>query len=181
MGALKNPLDFLVKKFKNQNQTEQDMVIEKNLPEWAETHSAVRFFYIFSKFEHALKNNGYLKNETKAKPCWISFSKTMPNDFFEKSKNEYTKILFDDPPRQQIVRLGNLDFQENGQPINNTQQLFEAICIVRNNLFHGGKYSVPVADPSRNEPLLRACMHVLDGALDNNQKVATTFITPLEY
>lgn len=180
MGALKNPLDSSVKKFKNQSQTGPDMIIDENIPVWAATHSAVKFFYVFSKFEHALKKNGYLKNDTKAKPCWISFAKTMPGDFFEKSKNCDTSELFNNPPRQQIVKLGILDFQESGNPISNTQQIFEAICIVRNNLFHGGKYSAPVSEPSRNELLLRACMCILDSALANNPEVAATFKMPLE-
>jgi hypothetical protein len=60
----------------------------------------------------------------------------------------------------------------------NTQQLLEAICMVRNNLFHGGKSGDPDADysdPRRNQNLIAESQWVLGLALERHDDVRFAF------
>src|SRR5688572_29831086 len=125
---------------------------------------AFDFFYWFSRFEFALKENGYLKSDTpgsNAEPSW--------RKFVEKWQYEYTatraaKALIAAKPQRQVVgRWGALDFE----PVrfdDNPSELGAVVRLaktVRNNLFHGGKHgSAGWDDPDRTQQLLKLVISV---------------------
>lgn len=135
---------------------------------------AYRFFWTFSRFEYALKATGYVKNcnASNAEPDWNKFSKTLGEKFFlsVKSCNE-SRILFDSPPQKQVIRNCCLHWTDVGYP-KNSQELFQAICRVRNNLFHGSK--VPF-NKKRDGDLIKASEFVLWKSLEQCATVKSKF------
>jgi hypothetical protein len=149
---------------------------------WVNTNQVTRFFYFFSKLEHALKRNEFLiKNQADAKADWDTFADKLGNEFFQKIKAEHDiQILFKVPPRKQINNAGTLDWKDEASP-QNVKDLFVALRRVRNNLFHGGKYPyAPVEEPSRNDKLLRACLFVMESVINENTNIRATFNEPAE-
>jgi hypothetical protein len=76
-----------------------------------------------------------------------------------------------------MSRNKSLSFDSMERP-KNTQQLLEAVCMVRNNLFHGGKSGDPDADysdPHRNEKLIAESQWVLGLALERHNDVRFAF------
>lgn len=127
---------------------------------------AFDFFYWFSRFEFALKENGYLKSRkvgAKAEAGWIAF--------VEKWHAQYTasteaSALLAEPPKQQIVSLDNglcweaVEFDKCGSELAKVILLLKT---VRNNLFHGGKNSAAGwDDPQRTMFLVSSGIAVLN-------------------
>jgi len=129
----------------------------------------VKFFLIFSRFEYALKEAGFLKN-AKAKPAWDSFSDKI-NGYLPSRKNEYDEFrnaidyLNNCPPRIQIVKHGTklLDWKCYKPQGNEARVLTEYIRRIRNNLFYGGK--IPF-DPTRDSKLIKSATTILKHFLE---------------
>lgn len=127
---------------------------------------AFDFFYWFSRFEFALKENGYLKSRqagAKADAGWADFVGKWESQF---SISPGAKVLLDFPPEQQIVLVGaKLDWRPVGLSDLKTDlaRVVRLVKTVRNNLFHGGKHGGKGwDDPKRTEELLLAAKAVLD-------------------
>jgi len=126
----------------------------------------VKFFMIFSRFEYALKQAGFLKND-RAKPDWDSFSDRI-NVYLPSRKNEYDEFrnaidyLNRCPPSIQIIKERNgtklLDWKCYKPQGNEARVLTEYIRRIRNNLFHGGKFPF---DPELDIPLINHATTVL--------------------
>lgn len=146
------------------------------IPCWARENIIVRFFYVFSKIEYALKTQGFLQNKKDAHADWNGFAKQLDVEFLNKIKeSKEAAILFSDPPKKQVNNSGHLAWEKRASP-KNSQELFEAIRRVRNNLFHGGKYPFgQLEEPSRNNDLLNACLFVLEEALDTDENVRNRY------
>lgn len=136
-----------------------------------EYSNVIALFLIFSRFEYALKEAGFLKND-KAKPDWGSFSDKI-NDYLPSRKNEYDEFrnaidyLNRCPPRIQIVKERNgiklLDWKCYKPQGNEARVLTEYIRRIRNNLFHGGKN--PFA-PTRDSKLIKSATTILKHFLE---------------
>lgn len=126
---------------------------------------AFDFFFWFSRFEFALKENGYLKSHEpgkNAEPGW--------DEFVEKWQEQYTssaeaRLLLKSPPERQVVLEGNklhwgtvrLDFCKS-----DLAKVVRLVKTVRNNLFHGGKHGgAGWDDPIRTQELLEASLALL--------------------
>jgi hypothetical protein len=135
---------------------------------------ALRFFAVFSRFEYALKRNGFINAQMHIQ--WRAFGDSLGQDFFkEASDHADIRILIDKPPLKQILVNGYLEHAEIGD-VNSSKTLMIAITTVRNNLFHGGKFPRYVApEPTRNRKLMLACLLVLAIALRHNNRVAGLF------
>ena len=149
-----------------------DFTKAEELPTGAE-----KFFKTFSRFEFALKECHFLLGgTTKAFADWPAFGTALTGAFFkEVHSSGRAHLLLTKPPKTQLTRDGTLDF-EKAPPPKNTQQLLEAVCRVRNNLFHGGKHGDPDAnscDPFRNERLITEAQWILEFALEHNEDVRT--------
>lgn len=125
---------------------------------------AFEFLYFFSRFEFALKANGFLKKEEVGQPAEAGWQK-----FRERWEEQYTitdaaKALIAANPKKQVVSAdGVLGFapikleglSPLGQVIANCQS-------IRNNLFHGGKSGPKGFDsPERTKELLPLVLAVL--------------------
>ena len=100
------------------------------------------FFFKFSRFEFALKEYKYRKPgkyNYNAEPDWNSFV----NDFEKayQASASATKLL-QNPPRKQIIKNGNLDWEDLsfGKSYSLLKKVTLSIKTIRNNLFHGGKH-----------------------------------------
>ena len=147
------------------------------------------FFLVFSRFEYALKRAGYIVPGTEhAKPDWKRFASDAATTFDERfcpqldSAVSYLKV---DPPKQQIVSSGLLAWRKIPE---RDGELWLGVILrwvraVRNNLFHGGKFPLPIgpiAEPTRNHFLLHCSLIILDDMLRISLQVREHFLTPLE-
>jgi hypothetical protein len=123
------------------------------------------FFYWFSRFEFALKENKHLKDRSpgaKAKPDWESFVEKYAAQF---STSAETENLIRLHPKQQIISDQGLDWRPVGLSHCNGDlcRVVTMLRTVRNNLFHGGKHGDrDVDDRKRNLELLKVGKVVLD-------------------
>jgi hypothetical protein len=132
-----------------------------------------KFFVVFSLFEYALKQAGFLQAGDDLKVNWLGFAQSIHNQFYPYSTREIStavNYLLNFPPMKQINDNGNLVFRASPQPrgFNDTQWLSVLICRVRNNLFHGGKFEY---DPVRDAQLLRHTLIILENWAQCNQNV----------
>jgi len=129
------------------------------------TALAFEFFYWFSRFEFALKENKILKNDNvgaKAQPGWTNFVKTWERAY---SLSVSARVLYDARPEQQIVAAkSELIWQSVnlGDCTSDLARVVRLLKTVRNNLFHGGKHGGAAwDDPVRTKLLLGASKSVL--------------------
>ncbi len=128
--------------------------------------ASFEYFYWFSRFEFALKENKYLKDKkagAKAEPNW--------EEFREKFKNSYTpseeakRLIQLHPKRQLVTEHEELEWKPVGVSHCNNDlcKVITMLNAVRNNLFHGGKHGdVDVDSKTRNMELLTIGKVVLD-------------------
>ncbi|MGD0076694.1 MAG: hypothetical protein ABSD31_20550, partial [Candidatus Binataceae bacterium] len=101
-----------------------------------------------------------------AEPNWDEFAKELGRSFYDEVKHRrMAEALLAKPPKKQIVVNGKLAWK--CVQVNDVQSLFDAVRRVRNNLFHGGKFSHDhVEDVSRNKELLEQARRILDLAVE---------------
>ena len=124
------------------------------------TQKAFEFFFWFSRFEAALKETGFLKNDaegSKAEPNWESFVKKYAETYVPtKSGKELIALA----PERQIVGVGKtLSWRPVGIEDCKTElcKIVRMLTTIRNNVFHGGKSGGAGWDqPNRTEALLDA-------------------------
>jgi len=121
------------------------------------------FLVFFARFEYALKREGMLKGNDKwAKADWEGYSKRV-RELFEPPTSTAIKASVDfllaSPPQKQVVLNGELRFAAIRKDVGetNASYVLRLVRTVRNNLFHGGKFSEPggpIAETSRDRILL---------------------------
>ncbi len=124
------------------------------------TQKAFEFFFWFSRFEAALKESGFLKNETEgaiAEPDWKHFVETHAGNY---ALTESGKRLIELAPEREIVGNGKKrSWRAVGLYDCQTElcKVVRMLRTVRNNVFHGGKSGGAGWDqPKRTEELLDA-------------------------
>lgn len=141
------------------------------------------FFILFSRFEYALKRDPrYLKEGTgDAQPDWERFASDHNTAFFDASNPELAAAVDyfkTSPPRKQRRSNGKMFWSD---PIHYDEELplpwlLRVIRIVRNNLFHGGKFpQLAISDPSRDRDLITHAIIVLNRCLTLDPSVENTF------
>jgi hypothetical protein len=133
------------------------------------------FIAVFARFEYSLKRNRYLSTRVgdPAQPNWDGFAADLR---MQCAPAELTALIRSAgylsayPTRKQIVGDDlSLAWTEPRPPIDDITQLLVAVRTTRNNLLHGGKFPAPagpVAEPLRDERLVRDCLRVLEMCLD---------------
>jgi len=147
------------------------------------------FFFVFSRFEYALKRAGYVRANRAgyAEPDWVKFGQDIQphyNRHETTSLEEAIDYLFSEPPKRQVVgEDGSLRWEDLEQNANQTElaRLLAIVRTVRNNLFHGGKYPyLPVPDPARDTRLLESGLTVLASCLNWSPRVESYYSSYLD-
>jgi len=136
------------------------------------------FFIVFSRFEFALKRVGYFTgDETRIKPNWDEFCKNI-KDRFDKARTPELQKAYEYyltyPPKKQIAKNNKVVWKKNVQGENETEfeWIIRSIRIVRNNLFHGGKFPY---DQIRDNTLLFHGLVILHECLNFDENLMSIF------
>lgn len=127
---------------------------------------AFDFFYWFSRFEFALKENAYLQSRdvgARAEPGWDAFVEKWHEQYTPSI--EATALLAARPERQIVAPNHELTWKPVGLEGCNSElaKVVRLLKTVRNNLFHGGKHGgAGWDDPKRTELLISSGKAVLD-------------------
>lgn len=142
---------------------------------------ALEFFLVFSRAEFALKAAGYAQ-ETKGevKPDWDRFARELKDIFNPTTSEELDTACayyIGLPPQKQVFKDGSLGWKKS---LPKQRSLIEILIIfirrVRNNLFHGGKFSPQnFNETERNEYLLAFALCILKEAVHLNPKVKQVY------
>jgi len=138
----------------------------------------LEFFLVFSRFEYALKYCGYFVKQPErperppsAEADWDTFAASL-RTVFDSTKSdelqEACRYLLESPPNKQVILNDALAWETvtRDPAISDFEFLVRAIRIVRNNLFHGGKYNLELHETTeRTEKLLRSAIVVLHECL----------------
>lgn len=149
---------------------------------------ACEFLGFFSRFEYALKVSGFVKNTSgRAEPGWDQFASVDGQDARFRQicdKCETLKKAVDhfvnEPPEIESVRNGQLKWEKSGHTINplSVKSLCVEVRLVRNNLFHGGKFSsITATDGVRNAQLVNNSLIILRALLVINDQVREAFLS----
>jgi hypothetical protein len=147
----------------------------------------LNFFLTFSRFEYGLKNSGVFirhparpKGPLPAEPDWDTFAVSL-RTVFDSTKSEELKeacrYLFESPPNKQVIVNGAPAWETpTRDQVTDFEFLLRAVRIVRNNLFHGGKYKIELHETTeRTEKLLRSTLVVLNECLRLAPNVRNAF------
>jgi hypothetical protein len=136
------------------------------------------FFIVFSRFEFALKRAGYFRgDDNNVIPDWDLFSNTFSNIYdnaaspdFQEACEYYTEH----PPQKQVVQDGKIIWKKNEQGSGESELhwILRSIRIVRNNLFHGGKFPFDIV---RDTNLLYYGLVILQECLKFDRNLERTF------
>ena len=149
---------------------------------------AATMFRVFARFEYALKAAGFHKGEGDAKPDWRRFAEVEEVvRLFEKPQDqelaEAIKYMNEHPPKKQVIENGVLTW--SGRPpcaSCRAELILLYVCRVRNNLFHGGKFSSNGWDtPERTSMLLEHSLTILRTCLDASPKVNEAYWSGQEH
>lgn len=127
---------------------------------------AFDFFYWFSRFEFALKENKFLKRNDvgeNAEPGWDAFIERYAGIF---QHSEQTRELLElSPMRQKVGPYSVVEWKKVGMGDCRSDlcRVVRLLKTVRNNLFHGGKHGADGwDDPDRTKKLLLSGKAILD-------------------
>jgi hypothetical protein len=133
---------------------------------------ALRLFGCFAYAEHSLKTSGYLRRgRAGAEADWDSYARSIAGRFRGDADHRFRtawRLLIANPPRKQVVRNGQLDWQIVTRPPGTTDELYGLLLVrrIRNNLFHGAKFLVGgEADFRRDRQLVEAAIAILEAAM----------------
>ena len=127
---------------------------------------AFLFFYKYSRFEFALKENGFLRKPSPGSPARPGWREFVRNRYAAYRLSPEAADLIGAAPKCQVVGAnGHLEWREvdfGGFP-GDLGKVVRLLQTVRNNLFHGGKHGADGwDDPARTAMLLRLGADVLD-------------------
>jgi hypothetical protein len=142
----------------------------------------LNFFICFAKFEFALKISGFAKgDQSQVRPDWDGYAKSIKDIFDEKKSSilvEAVNYFRLNPPWKQVIINGSVAW--NSTASNNNKSEIEKTLIlirrVRNNLFHGGKFSNEAfEDTERTTHLLEKSLIILEECLNLSPNVMQHF------
>ena len=139
---------------------------------------AFEFFREFARCECCMKVVGFRMTSRKAQPDWDKFAKAL-DPVLDRAKPKVApaiKYFFEHPPKQQIVENGKLtwdkDEPDGGR---STKRLLELLRRVRNNLFHGGKFTDCYLEPERDIQLLEHGLVLLQVCIASEPSVRDAY------
>jgi hypothetical protein len=155
----------------------------------ADCHLAWEFFVFFSRFEYALKRHEryLMPGVGNAEPNWDRFASDYNAEFSPDTTPTLAAAIqyyLDKPPMKQLRADGKMKWsdpitlQHNGPLL---VWLLLAVRVVRNNLFHGGKFPlIAISDPSRDRELLANAITILATCLPLDPQVNSWFMEGID-
>ena len=142
------------------------------------------FFIVFARFECAMKNNtNYVDvRYNRVYVNWDRFTMAISERFNQDTSeqlNSAVNYILENPPKFQSIQNENTVWVRRNIPENTpiTNQLGLHIRTIRNNLFHGGKFSgVYEPDVSRNYRLIDSSLIILNNWLDIEEDLKIEFL-----
>jgi hypothetical protein len=139
---------------------------------------AFRFFKLFAQYEYALKAMKFYKKgrNNQATPDWDRFANEIGKlvlDCQDEQTMSAISYLLEFPPKQQIIKNGELDWDNVSNTEKTAQVLFAHVRRVRNNLYHGGKFNGRwfEAEGDRSHELISNSLTVLESLRFKNDKL----------
>lgn len=141
---------------------------------------AKEFFFMFARFEYAMKMAKYHKGNGVAEPDWARFAKELESVFQNPASKEFEEAVSyftEHPPKKQMVEDGRLVWRKVEPSTNSiADKTLQLVRRVRNNLFHGGKFKGRLfEDPERSETLMRYGLVILDRCLSAMSEVMEAY------
>lgn len=139
----------------------------------------LEFFLTFAAFEFALKNSGLRRKGRQivqgvtniAEPDWVGFALQLHDTFNPETNPRLRQAcnhLLDNPPYCEVISGNRLlwDMVAESEQLSEIERLLNYVRRVRNNLFHGGKFtSLSVSDLGRNASLIEDSLVILKECL----------------
>lgn len=124
----------------------------------------LEFLLYFSRFEYAMKccDEYWYTKDNVWSPNWKKLQEQISEDFIKEHKREVIQTLINDPPRKMTEKN-----KFESPPV--SYWIIHSIKTVRNNLFHGGKYSNDALDSDRNMSLIKESLVVLKFIIESNE------------
>jgi hypothetical protein len=150
----------------------------------ADREHVLEFFFLFSRFEYALKRSSvFLKDQERAEADWDKYGNSLKGRFRAVNDATFLKALNyleSNPPSVQIVVNSYLNWKPTSRGDGESRERYILLTVqtVRNNLFHGGKYphpTGPVPEVARNRQLIEVCIAVLNQCLALSPEVEGHF------
>ncbi len=147
------------------------------------------FFLTFARFEFALKTTGFFRPRPQrrrrrsgadeypdAEPDWNAFATSIEDSFRPDADPDLRaacEYVLQYPPHREVVADGKLMWETRGpsEGLPEIKRLLQAVRWVRNNLFHGAKFSPVHGDAGRNRKLITSSLVILRGCLAVSSKV----------
>jgi hypothetical protein len=145
------------------------------------------FFFVFSRFEHALSATNYLtEGNTGVFADWNKFAREMNDVFHVSLSSEVKKAIRyyeEAPPKKQVIDFDSLTWKDVVPKTNyQLEKLLLLIRRVRNNLFHGEKLGVLLeGDSERDEHLLKHGLVILYACLQTSTDIRKKFFSEVEW
>jgi len=142
------------------------------------------FFVAFSRFEYALKRHRRFTNGDThtVKADWDAFAREveMQHQAGLSQLMKSASYLLTHPPKTQVLASDGVGWRKTKRRRDDTDlcYLLLLVRVVRNNLFHGGKFpnpTGPVMDEGRNRKLIQSCLEVIESCLEMSQEIRQSF------
>lgn len=195
-GKMMPPLEEDDTDFTQQNLT-RSRIVARNLKTYRKCTLALmdrvhrrdlvyEFFFVFSRFEHALSVTNYLtEGKGGVSADWNKFARETNNVFSSTLSAEVKKAIKyyeEAPPKKQVVDFDSLVWKDVVPQTNyQLEKLLLLIRRVRNNLFHGEKFSVLLeGDSERDAHLIGYGLTILYACLESSADVRKNFFSEVE-
>jgi hypothetical protein len=137
---------------------------------------AFRFFKLFAQYEYALKEMKFYKirYNCSVEPDWDAFTNAIGRLVFDDQDDQIkTAIdyLLEHPPKRQVIKDGQLHWNDVSNVDKSPQALFAHIKRCRNNLYHGGKFNGRWLEPDRSRELISNSLTVLESLRCKHDKL----------
>jgi hypothetical protein len=140
---------------------------------------AFRLFKDFARMEYALKATGFHKGKAEVKADWQRFALTVEDALANPrtpTVDRATRYILNHPPKKQVVRHGSLQWDAAPYSGNsNADRILVYVRRVRNNLFHGAKFSRDWFDPARSRELLKHSLTILSACREASYEVREAY------
>ncbi len=137
---------------------------------------AGKLFRVFSRTEYSLKAAGFNNGDGPAEANWRKFALAVEELIANPASDELKEsieMILNKPPKKQVICNGVIEWQDS-EPTTDSQadKLLLYVRRVRNNLFHGGKFSGDYwFAPERSEALLESSLVILSSCVESVPEV----------